>query len=83
MRVGKEMTIEENSLVKALLGSQKKKSKREEQIDKKIEYLLETYKKQDEELLRKAQTKDKSIGQNSKVLRDKFGFSDDEEEDEE
>ena len=36
---------------------QKKKSKKEELIDKKIEYLLETYKKQDEELIKKAEGK--------------------------
>lgn len=32
-------------MTKALLGTQKKKTKREEQIDRKIEYLLDTYKK--------------------------------------
>lgn len=32
----------------------KKKSKKEEMIDKKIEYLLETYKKHDEALMKKA-----------------------------
>jgi hypothetical protein len=42
--------------------------------------LLETYKKQDEELLRKAQEKDVNRNKNSKALRDKFGFSDDEDD---
>lgn len=35
----------------------KKKSKKEEMIDKKIEYLLETYKKHDEALMKKATDK--------------------------
>jgi hypothetical protein len=35
----------------------KKKTKKEEMIDKKIEYLLEAYKKQDEALMRKATDK--------------------------
>jgi hypothetical protein len=38
-------------------GTVKKKTKKEELIDKKIEYLLETYKKQDEALMRKATDK--------------------------
>jgi hypothetical protein len=47
MRAGKELNFDggEYELQKALLGTQKKKSKKEELIDKKIEYLLETYKK--------------------------------------
>lgn len=53
MRVGKEMAIEDE-MTKALLGTQKKKTKKEELIDRKIEHLLDTYKKQDEESLRKA-----------------------------
>lgn len=44
MRAGKEL-MNEDPLTKALLGTQKKKTKKEEMIDRKIEYLLETYKK--------------------------------------
>ena len=36
--------FDDNDVLKSLMG-QKKKSKKEEQIDKKIEKLLETYKK--------------------------------------
>jgi hypothetical protein len=54
MRAGKEMMAGEE-----LLGTTvgKKKTKKEEIIDKKIEYLLETYKKQDEAILKKATDK--------------------------
>mmetsp|Transcript_20055 Transcript_20055/g.14763 ORF Transcript_20055/g.14763 Transcript_20055/m.14763 type:complete len:99 (+) Transcript_20055:1042-1338(+) len=78
--------MEENqSIVKSLFGvaGEKKKSKREELIDRKIEGLLETYKRMDEELVRKARDKDLHGNMRRKVLREKFGFSDDEEEDEE
>ena len=63
-------------------GGIKKKSKKEEMIDKKIEYLLETYKKQDEALMRKATDKTSKQKQERKNLRDKFGFSEDDDEDE-
>jgi len=70
--------------VKSLFGtSDRKKSKKEEQIDRKIEVLLDSYKKIDENLLRKAKEKELTSNVRRKVLRDKFGFSDDEEEDEE
>jgi hypothetical protein len=79
MRAGKDMQSDE-----LLLGPPvKKKTKKEEMIDKKIEYLLETYKKQDEALLKKANEKSTKQKQDRKNLRDKFGFSDDEEEDNE
>lgn len=47
MRAGKDLVAmqDNNELVKSLLGTQKKRSKREENIDRKIEHLLETYKK--------------------------------------
>lgn len=54
MRAGKEMSIGDELLSGSII---KKKTKKEEMIDKKIEYLLETYKKQDEELLKKATDK--------------------------
>ncbi len=76
MRAGKEMQGEE--LLSGL--PVKKKTKKEEMIDKKIEYLLETYKKQDEALLKKANEKSTKQKQDRKNLRDKFGFSDDDED---
>lgn len=71
------------SVGEELLGGSviKKKTKKEEMIDKKIEYLLETYKKQDEALLKKATDKTSKKDQDRKNLRDKFGFSDDDEDD--
>ena len=58
----------------------KKKSKREEAIDKKIEHLLITYKKKDEITAQKANNinAEKALGKRN--LLDKFGFSDDEDE---
>ena len=54
MKASKEQ-IENESVVRGLLEPTKQKTKREEQIDKKIEYLLETYKRQDEELVKKSE----------------------------
>jgi hypothetical protein len=79
MRAGKEMMAGEELLGLTGAGG-KKKTKKEEMIDKKIEYLLETYKKQDEALLKKATEKTGKKTQERKNLRDKFGFSDDEED---
>jgi hypothetical protein len=50
----KELAIDDNELVRSILGASKKKSKKEEQIDLKIEHLLEVYKKQDEKIVRRA-----------------------------
>ena len=80
MRAGKELALESDiEIQKALFGStaSKKKSKKEELIDKKIEILLETYKKQDEELMKKAHGHMVNKEYNKKILRDKFGFADD------
>lgn len=74
------MAAEEGSALLLMDGTVKKKTKKEEMIDKKIEYLLETYKKQDEALLRKATDKSSKHKQDRKNLRDKFGFSDDEDD---
>jgi hypothetical protein len=58
MRAGKDQYAgEEGSALMLMDGAMKKKTKKEEMIDKKIEYLLETYKKQDEALMRKATDK--------------------------
>ena len=57
------------------------RSKREQDIDDKIERLLLAYKEKDEQSQKKASEiqKEKKIGK--KNLMEKFGFSDDEEED--
>ena len=83
MRAGKEMYGAEAMMMGSIGGNStvKKKSKKEEIIDMKIEYLLETYKKQDEELLKKAGEKTAQRRMDRKNLRDKFGFSDDEDDD--
>lgn len=84
MRAGKEMAHETDEFAKALgFGSTtKRKTRKEEQIDRKIELLLDTYKKQDEEIVRRAHEKEVNKHINKKILRDKFGFSDDEEDQE-
>jgi hypothetical protein len=53
MRAGKELANEDNEIANALFGPQKRKTRKEEMIDRKIENLLDTYKRQDEELIRK------------------------------
>jgi hypothetical protein len=50
--------IIENQLMSAVFGPQKLKTKKEEDRDKKVEALLEAYKKQDQELLKREQKKD-------------------------
>ena len=46
MRAGKEMSMQDEMLANSLLGLDcRKKTKKEEQIDKKIERFLEAYKK--------------------------------------
>lgn len=57
------------------------KSRREQEIDDKVERLLLAYKEKDEQSQKKASDiqREKKIGK--KNLMDKFGFSDDEEED--
>ena len=58
---------------------EKKKTKREEMIDQKIEKLLITYKQKDEQAKRRAGNIDAEKALGKKNLLDKFGFSDDEE----
>lgn len=57
----------------------RKKTKREEMIDTKIEKLLITYKQRDEQAKRRAGNLDAEKALGKKNLLDKFGFSDDEE----
>ena len=56
-----------------------KKTKREEAIDKKIEKLLENYKRKDEQASNKAKNIDADKAMNRRNLLDKYGFSDDED----
>lgn len=58
---------------------EKRKTKREEMIDSKIEKLLITYKQKDEQAKRRAGNIDAEKALGKKNLLDKFGFSDDEE----
>ena len=58
---------------------EKKKTKREEMIDSKIEKLLITYKQKDEQAKRRAGNIDAEKALGKKNLLNKFGFSDDEE----
>merc|ERR1712060_117486 len=58
---------------------EKKKTRREEMIDEKIEKLQITYKQKDEQAKRRAGNMDAEKALGKKNLLDKFGFSDDEE----
>lgn len=73
----------DDNLVSALKGSDPKMrvSRRQQEIDDKIERLLIAYKKKDDVAHKKANEieKEKKVGK--KNLMEKFGFSDDEEED--
>ena len=75
---GSEFSIKPPAL---LNGKQpeKRKTKREELIDTKIEKLLITYKQKDEQAKRRAGNLDAEKALGKKNLLDKFGFSDDEE----
>eukprot|EP00352_Strombidinopsis_acuminata_P002253 CAMPEP_0176391444 /NCGR_PEP_ID=MMETSP0126-20121128/40030_1 /TAXON_ID=141414 ORGANISM="Strombidinopsis acuminatum, Strain SPMC142" /NCGR_SAMPLE_ID=MMETSP0126 /ASSEMBLY_ACC=CAM_ASM_000229 /LENGTH=71 /DNA_ID=CAMNT_0017761559 /DNA_START=1203 /DNA_END=1418 /DNA_ORIENTATION=- len=60
-------------------SSAKKKTKKEETIDRKIEKLLMAYKKHDEEAKKKAAQLELDKVQGKRNLMEKFGFSDDED----
>ena len=64
----------------AVFGKEKYLAQKEKTRDKKVEALLQAYKKQDEELTRKEYEKDNTKKLNQKALLDKFGFSDEEED---
>ena len=57
----------------------KKKSKKEQTIDAKIEKLLVAYKKHDEDAKKKAEQLELDKVQGKRNLMEKFGFSDDED----
>jgi hypothetical protein len=63
-----------------VFGPQKVRSKKEVERDRKVEALLEAFKKQDEDLMRKEQERDETKKRNQKALLDKFGFSDEEDD---
>ena len=69
-----------NQFMDAVFGTQKSRTKKEVERDRKVEALLESYKKQDEEVMRKEQERELTKKINQKALLDKFGFSDEEED---
>ncbi len=77
----------DDSLLKALKTSANKdvrpaiQTKRQQDIDEKIERLLIAYKKQDEIAHKKVTEMERERKLGKKNLMEKFGFSDDEEED--
>lgn len=73
---GSELSMKPNQL---LTDPVKKKTKREEAIDQKIEKLLITYKKKDEIAQKKASNIDADKALGKRNLLEKFGFSDDED----
>ena len=78
---GSDFSIKPAALIQNANRGQleKKKTKREEMIDNKIEKLLITYKQKDEQAKRRAGNLDAEKALGKKNLLDKFGFSDDEE----
>lgn len=75
---GKDPT--ENAFLNNVFGPQKQRSKKEVERDRKVEALLEAFKKQDEDLMRKEQEREETKKRNQKALLDKFGFSDEEDD---
>lgn len=71
---------QDNKFLDAVFGSQQMKTKKAGDRDRKVEALLQAYKKQDEELMRKEQERELTKKINQKALLDKFGFSDEEED---
>lgn len=77
---GSDFSIKPTALLNASqVQAEKKKTKREEMIDNKIEKLLIAYKKRDEDAQKRAVDMDAEKALGKKNLLDKFGFSDDEE----
>ena len=76
---GSDFSIKPAALLNAKPPIEKKKTKREEMIDSKIEKLLISYKQKDEQAKRRAGNIDAEKALGKKNLLDKFGFSDDEE----
>ena len=76
---GSDFSIKPAALLNNKPQVEKKKTKREEMIDSKIEKLLISYKQKDEQAKRRAGNIDAEKALGKKNLLDKFGFSDDEE----
>jgi hypothetical protein len=70
----------DNKFLEAVFGQNQSRTKKEVERDHKVEALLEAYKKQDEDLMRKEQEREQTKKINQKALLDKFGFTDEEEE---
>lgn len=70
---------DDNKFLEANFGATKAKTKREIDRDRKVEALLEAYKKTDEEVMRKDHQRDETKRQNQKALLEKFGFSDEDD----
>ena len=65
MRAGKELSMNDEMMANSIFGlDDRKKTRKEVQIDKKIERLLEAYKRQDEGLLKKAKDKEANKNRN-------------------
>ena len=71
---------QDNKFLDAVFGAPAMKTKKAVDRDRKVEALLQAYKKQDEELMRKEQEREMTKKINQKALLDKFGFSDEEED---
>jgi len=69
----------DNKFLDAVFGAPASKTKKAVDRDRKVEALLQAYKKQDEELMRKEQEREMTKKINQKALLDKFGFSDEED----
>ena len=70
----------QNQFLDAVFGAPATKTKKATDRDRKVEALLQAYKKQDEELMRKEQEREMTKKMNQKALLDKFGFSDEEDD---
>lgn len=79
-KAGSSMQGPDNKFLDAVFGQQKMRTRKEVDRDRKVEALLEAYKKQDEDLMRKEQERELTKKINQKALLDKFGFTDEEEE---
>ena len=77
---GKDKDPNQNAFLNNVFGKAKTRTKKEIQRDKKVEALLEAFKKQDEDVMRKEHERDETKKRNQKALLDKFGFSDEEED---
>lgn len=78
--VSKSQNGKDNKFLDAVFGSQKVRTKKEIDRDRKVESLLHAYKKKDEDVMKKEHERELTKKINQKALLDKFGFSDEEED---